>query len=241
MDKKRFEIVRSTKDGEKEKKIKVKVMDETIVQAVVEKYKEKHEFQINKFKTSPNYSKLVLGSIEGWEVVVEIERALDSVYIHFNGRKLEEYQRVITSDVIWEIIEFSRFKHKNMAWILGDYCIDGEEYYQIRLDVEKIKSFSEEWEELFEEMIDQVNDERLNYFMEEQEIDEMYLYITGDDGVILCKMLEELGILTFAKIDVNLYEIKFMDNFDHEETMKLKMVFSNYLRSNGYNCFTDYE
>jgi hypothetical protein len=217
-------------------------MENTLVKESFLKHIETEHIQLASFDSNEEYAEFVFCYTENekkWNILFTIEFVIDTLIVDFEGSELPDSVRLKASKIFEQVIQSIRFLHKDKFWSLSHYYIDDEKEYKKRLERSYPKALKEEWLKMKNMATIEPMDSDDYLFFKVEDIHDLSLRIAGDDGKLLCEVLKELGIIEYAKVALNEYEMQ-IDEKNELESIKKKMIYEREIAKYGYNIFTDY-
>lgn len=175
----------------------------------------------------------VLERVGEGELIFEIE-----------GEKLSEEERILASSYMLYLLESFRFFYKQDAYHLSKYLILDKEGYERRKEKEFLLYIEEEIQDIqygiaYEELTDY---EYL--YTELEDTHSVQLKMCGEDAHLLCEFLQEKGMITFERVEENLFWIEPILSEEEEDPdyMRIKslLFILKGIAKYEYNIWLDY-
>lgn len=176
-----------------------------------------------------------------WNIPFEMEVVYETIAIEFEGGHLPESIRMVASKLLEEVIYATRFLHKDKYWSLSNFYIKDVATYKQRVQAAFLEQMDAVWSKIAQMAKVEKMDIEDYYFFEAEGIDDVSLWMTGEDAHMLLNYLEEKNIIrAFRKRNENLYEVELFIQKDPIQTINAKLIFERELSELGYNIWTDY-
>lgn len=239
MKKNDFKLVKTSKEEKVNKSPKKKYI---ITERMI-KHLENENLKLRSIHSETKYAKVVFEYIKQENIKIEFEFELieETIIFEFNGEKLTDKWRIFASKLYEEIIESLRFVHKDKEWSLSRYYIGFVEEYEKRKSEEFLNSITEEIKKIDKRSQIEAMSEENRFFFDLEDIHHLSFYITGEDGLKLIDLLKEMKLVTYQKLEENLFEIELIGKDKGIDRINRKIVFARELAKMGYNTWVDYD
>jgi len=217
-------------------------MNQPLIQKHFLTHIEDENVTLTSFDANEEYAEFVFTyqqEEQTWDIFYTIEFLIDTLIVDFDGSGLPDSIRLKASELFEQIIKSIRFLHKDKFWSLSHYYIDDVKEYQKRLEDDYPLSLQEEWKKMKNMAAFEPMDQDDYLFFKVEDIHDLSLRIAGEDGKKLCEALKKLGIIEYAKVAENEYEMQ-IDEKDALESIKIKLIYQREIAKYGYSVFTDY-
>lgn len=232
----KFKIIKNNKQIIKKEK---NIMEKEILEKLENEKRELVHFESDKieafFTFKCEYEK------EYFYINFHLELLGETLIFDYEGSSFTEEMNFIATEINNEILNAIKFMHKDKILALSMYYIANVEKYKERKEETYLINRLNDFKKINNISKIEIMDEAEIDFFEIEEIDDISLYISGEDGKKLGEFLKkEKLIYNFLKKDKNKFEIKFKKTQNYLKDINRKMVFARELSILGYNAWTDY-
>jgi len=195
------------------------------------------------FEANQEYSRFTFEYNDGiavWKIPFEIEYVVDMLIVDFNGKELSDETRFVASGVLKDVLCSLRFAHKDKYWSLSHYFIDDMEHYRKRLEKDFVIKLENEWKKIRRNAEIETMDNDDYMFFRSEQINDLNLWITGEDGLVFCEFMKEIGLIKYKKEGKTQCMIELVGDKKGLKKVNEKIIFARDVAKYGYNIWTDY-